>query len=184
MARVFIFSMVGKLMNLTLRELNLDDEAAFFNVIKGWDSEELSWFTFEWKPGVSFKDHLEQLRKSSAGEGLPESIVPSTMLYGFVDGGIVGRVNVRHELNDNLRKRGGHIGYYVASDHRRKGYALEMVKQSLPLIQELGVQEILVTCASDNIPSWKIIERIGGTLEKETFDERADEMIRHYWVKL
>jgi predicted acetyltransferase len=193
-AAAFIF-VNGKNMskNLILRELAPADEVAFLAAVKDWEGEDLSWFTFEWKSEIKFTDHLERLRKNKTGEDLKPGTVPSTMLYGFVkatgegqiDGQqIVGRVSVRHSLNDYLRQRGGNLGYSIAPRFRRKGYAGEMVKQTLPYCQKLGLTKLLITCTDSNSPSWRIIESLGGVLENKVFDEGHGETIRRYWLAL
>ncbi len=54
-------------------------------------------------------------------EALP-GFVTSTALFGFVGEEIVGKVNFRHALNEKLLK--------VVSEHRGRGYASEMLKQT------------------------------------------------------
>ena len=44
---------------------------------------------------------------------------------------VVGRVSVRHRLDDWLRHEGGHIGYAVVPGERRQGYATEILRQAL-----------------------------------------------------
>jgi predicted acetyltransferase len=169
---------------LTLRELTETDKPAFLAGLKAWEGENLAWHTFEWKPGMSFTDHLAKLRNNRAGIGLLEGRVPSTMFYGFVDGEIIGRVNVRHQLTENLLVRGGHIGYAVAPRFRRRGYATEMVRQALPYLRTLGIPRALITCDDGNAASCKIIEGIGGQLENKIWDSADQKMVRRYWVKL
>ncbi len=131
---------------------------------------------------MSFGEMLKILKKDSLGIDLAPDRVAHSMLYGFLDGEIIGRVSIRHELNDNLRKRGGHIGFSVAKRFRGQGYATEMVRQALEFCKNKGMGSIMVTCTDDNVPSWKIIERFGGQLMDRIWDEKDNEMIRRYWI--
>ena len=40
-------------------------------------------------------------------------------------------VNIRHYLNEELSKFGGHIGYSIRPTERNKGYAHEQLKLAL-----------------------------------------------------
>lgn len=171
-------------MLLVLRELTQDDEQAFFEGLKEWEGESLGNYTFTWKPGMPYAEMLSIMSRDSAGVDLPAGKVPHTMLYGFLDGKIVGRVSIRHALNERLRHRGGHIGYAVARKYRRQGHATEMVRQALAFCRGLGLPSLMVTCADDNEPSWKIIERFGGVLEDRVWDDEDKETIRRYWIQL
>lgn len=133
---------------------------------------------------MSFATMMEILKKEHKGVDLAPGRVPHSMLYAFLDGKIIGRVSVRHELNEQLRHRGGHIGYAVAPRFRGKGYATEMVGQALEYCKSLGIKDVMVTCADDNIPSWKVIERYNGKLQDRIWDDEDSEMIRRYWIKL
>jgi predicted acetyltransferase len=170
--------------DILLRELTRDDEAAFLAGVEDWNGEALSWITFAWKPGMSHDEHLRNLDEQKQKEKIPAAFVPSTMLYAFIEGKIVGRFNFRHELNDNLTRRGGHIGYAVNPQHRRKGYATEIVRQGLEYCRSQGMKKILITCADGNVASWKIIESFGGTLENRIHASEKDETIRRYWLEL
>jgi len=118
---------------LKIRQLGPDDEQAFLEGLQAWQDEDPSWHTFIWTEGMSHKEHLQQLTDESLGQNLPEEKVPHTMLYGFLDGVIVGRCSVRHELNDFLRNFGGHLGYGVAPPFRRRGFASQRRRRrSLP----------------------------------------------------
>lgn len=172
-------------MGLILRELTAADEAAFFKGAKHWAGESPHWYSFLWQPGgMSYAEMLERLKKEAAGVELAPGRVPHTMLYAFLEGEIIGRVSIRHELNDHLRHRGGHIGYAVAPHLRRKGYATEMVRQGLEYCRKLGIADVMVTCADDNEPSWRIVEYFGGKLQDKIWDAEDEEMIRRYWIKI
>ena len=70
-------------------------------------------------------------------------------------------------LNDWLRLEGGHIGYGVLPGHRRRGYATEILRQSLVVARAHGVDRVLVTCDDDNAGSAAVIEANGGVLDPE-----------------
>ncbi|MDO5676711.1 MAG: GNAT family N-acetyltransferase [Propionibacteriaceae bacterium] len=91
--------------------------------------------------------------------------VPATMLWAVADGEWLGRVSVRHELNDFLRQVGGHIGYAVRPSVRRRGIGGLLMRAGLDRLAELGVDNALVTCDDDNVASYRIIESAGGALE-------------------
>ena len=95
----------------------------------------------------------------------------------WVDGDeYVGRMSIRHELNDWLREVGGHIGYDVRRSRRREGHATAMLRAALAVARDLGIEQALLTCDDDNLASRKVIERNGGVLE----DLRRGKL--RYWV--
>ena len=171
-------------MTLEARELTDTDERAFFAGLERWESESLDWYTFSWKPGMAYADMMVLLRDEAAGRNLAPGRVRHTMLYGFFDGEIVGRVSIRHELNEFLRERGGNLGYAIAPSHRRRGHATELVCQGIGYCRALEMTRLLVTCAESNIPSWRIIERFGGMLQDTVWDDGHAEDIRRYWITL
>jgi predicted acetyltransferase len=107
------------------------------------------------------------------------------MLYAFLDGKIIGRSSIRHELNESLTQVGGNIGYAVATPYRGKGVATEILKQSLLYCRDvLGLSKVLVTCNDDNVASYKTIEKNNGKLEDRYISEDGSRMTRRYWIKL
>jgi predicted acetyltransferase len=95
----------------------------------------------------------------------------------WVDGDeYVGRMSIRHELNDFLHEVGGHIGYDVRRSRRGEGHATAMLRAALPIARGLGIDSALLTCDDDNVASRKVIERNGGVLE----DIRRGKL--RYWV--
>lgn len=171
-------------MSLVLRELDMNDEKSFLKGLEDWSIDDLSWYTFTWKKNMAHAEHLKLLDDQKHKSRIPPERVPSTILYAFVNGEIVGRLSIRYELNQNLLKRGGHVGYAVSPRQRNKGYATEMFKQSLEYCRKLNLEKILITCADNNIPSWKIIEKFGGVLENTILDVDEDKIIRRYWIDL
>jgi predicted acetyltransferase len=172
-------------MTLTLRKLTKEDETAFKEGLSLFSDMDSEWFSFVWKEGMSFEEHLKILDDRFHGVGLRPGLVPDSMLYAFVDGKIVGRASIRHELNEWLNRFGGHIGYAVATQYRMKGYAAEILKQSLDYCRNvLRLDQVLVTCDDDNFGSIKTIEKNGGELENKIFLETENKTKRRYWIVL
>ena len=96
----------------------------------------------------------------------PEGFVPATMLWAVDGDRWLGRVSVRHELNDHLIRFGGHIGYAVRPSVRRRGIATTLLRVGLGMLNGIGVGEALILCAEDNEGSRRVIETAGGKLEK------------------
>ena len=170
-------------MDLRLRPLRLVDEAAF---VAGQAAMAAEGFVFAlgFEPGMPWEKYLAHRAAQRAGRDLPNGFVASTFLVADVDGQIVGRTSIRHELNEFLAREGGHIGYAVLAEHRRRGYATEILRQSLVIVRSLGVERVLVTCDDDNIGSAKVIERCGGVFESltENSENPKGAPKRRYWI--
>lgn len=94
----------------------------------------------------------------------------------------LGAISLRHALNDLLLNAGGHIGYGVRPSARRRGVATWALGAVLPSARDLGLDRVLVTCADDNVPSARTIERNGGVLEDVRMTELG--LTRRYWIAL
>jgi predicted acetyltransferase len=164
---------------LRLRPLRASDEDVFLAAHEAMAAEG---FTFALGyTGQPFGEYVELLAGCRRGIGLPERWVPSTFLAADVDGVLVGRSSIRHELNDFLAFEGGHIGYGVLPAHRRRGYATEILSQSLVIARSHGIERVLVTCDDENAGSAKAIERNGGRFESHITGEAGTSM-RRYWI--
>lgn len=116
--------------------------------------------------------------------GTPAPRVANSHFWLVSDDKFIGRVSVRHELSPYLRVVGGHIGYAVRPDERRKGYGHLMMELVKPHVRALGINRAMMTCADSNIGSGKIIEQSGGVLE-EIFPHPHNGILqRRYWLDI
>jgi predicted acetyltransferase len=120
---------------------------------------------FESLADSSFEKYIEILPFLSNRNNLPDGHVPCTFLIAFnQENEVVGRVSIRHELNEFLSNIGGHIGYGVTPSHRKKGYATKILFETLKYVRKNlpHLNEVLLTCDDDNVGSIKTIEKNGG----------------------
>lgn len=95
-------------------------------------------------------------------------LVQATNFWIIGEGEYLGRMSIRHELNEWLRNYGGHIGYEIKTSARRKGYATAALKEAIQYCKrELKLKELLLTCDDQNIASYKTIETNKGILIKK-----------------
>lgn len=112
------------------------------------------------------------LRLESHHEGgLYNSFVPSD-IYGIYLHGRdlkIGECDIRLGMNEELYYA-GNIGYRIYGAYRGHGYAYEAALILLRTAKyDHGMEEVILTCTPDNIPSRKTLEKLGGEL-LETVD--------------
>lgn len=135
----------------------------------------------QYSPAWSAPDVFAEYIQSVLADGRedsarPEGQVPATSLW-YVEGDTyVGRITIRHALTPRLLERGGHIGYDIRPSARRRGHGTAMLRAALPVAMGLGIDQVLITCSTDNLASSKVIQACGGLLE----DQRNGKL--RYWI--
>lgn len=135
-------------------------------------------------PHGDFDALVARLAAYERGEGLPAGFVPHSTYWLVADGEVVGVSNLRHRLTDSLRVEGGNIGYGVRPSARRRGYATELLRQTLGEARSLGLDQALITCAKRNAGSVRTILRCGGRLHSEEFIAARGEIVQRYVIAL
>jgi predicted acetyltransferase len=169
---------------LELRRPRPDEEQEFLRAHRATTPEVPS-FLHYYQEGMPFSRYLEVLAEQERGVNLLPNHVPSTFLFAFDGHRIVGRVSIRHMLNDLLRRVGGHIGYVVVPEFRRQGHATTILRMALHIASEqLGIGRVLVTCDDDNVGSIRTIEKNGGMLENVVMGPDLAKPKRRYWIEV
>lgn len=126
--------------------------------------------------------YVERKMAYHEGRSLPDGYVPCTEYWLVEDDTFIGRVSIRHELNNHLRLIGGHIGYVIRPSKRKRGFGAQILALALPKVRALGIHKVLLTCDATNVGSAKIIEKNGGVLENVVAQGEGKPDKRRYWI--
>lgn len=148
--------------NISFREVSLQDgykEYEFFSNVE--IENENGFYIKKANDFVEFREILKDLVKDK-NIAFTEQRVPQIVYWVVLNDDIIGIVKVRKRINENLKKLGGHIGYYILKKYRNKGYGEELLKRALDLFDDNTT--IVITCSKDNLASQKVIEYNNGIL--------------------
>ncbi|MBN2794300.1 MAG: GNAT family N-acetyltransferase [Clostridia bacterium] len=95
---------------------------------------------------------------------------------------IIGSIQLRHHLDDELKEHGGHIGYGISPLERNKGYGKEQLRLVLEKASERKIPKVLITCRKDNQASKRTAISCGGVFLKETIYEGVEQL--HFIIQL
>ncbi|EHJ06877.1 GNAT family N-acetyltransferase [Staphylococcus simiae] len=109
----------------------------------------------------------------------------STTLFCFDEyiDNILGAINIRHHLNEQLQQIGGHIGYGVSPGYRALGIAKFMVTVALEILTEMNITQVLITYDDNNIASQKVINHFKAK-EIMSYLKQEGKKVRRYIIDL
>jgi [ribosomal protein S5]-alanine N-acetyltransferase len=155
---------------LLLRPLTADDEPALFAVVG--DEETMRWFP---RP-LTHAEVLEWIGKQQArypsGTGLLGVVLKET-------GELIGDCGpVWHEVDGSQELE---IGYHLRRDQWKRGFATEAARAVLDYsVHSLQKERCISLIRPENLPSRRVAERNGASLEKIVFWRDYDHCVYRY----
>src|SRR4051812_9243687 len=169
-------------LRIRLRPLRISDEQLARQAHAELAADDFP-FLLGWNEDSAWDEYVSAKHAHARGNGLPPDWVPNTFLLAESDGEVLGRVSVRHRLNEELLHEGGHVGVGVRPGHRGRGHGTTMLRNAIVIARSLGVERVLVTCDDDNTSSAAMIEQVGGTLENKVEPINGRTLVRRYWIE-
>ncbi|MBO1199229.1 GNAT family N-acetyltransferase [Staphylococcus simiae] len=167
-----------------LRELKQEDDRSYKDYITKWQQskEHIVPSITNIDKYDSFASLVKYLKETQISN---HSWVPSTTLFCFDEhtNRILGAINIRHHLNEQLQQIGGHIGYGVSPGYRELGIAKFMVTVALEILTEMNMTQVLITCDDNNIASQKVINHFNAK-EIIPYLKQDGKKVRRYIIDL
>lgn len=130
-------------------------------------------------------DFLNQLKSEDT---LPHKDLVRSICFLAIDEAnrVVGMSDLRFDIEKNayLNHVGGHIGYCIHPDYRRRGYGTQLLALVKAEAKKQGLSEIVVACDADNVASEKIIGSNGGQWLNAVIDESDGKMVKRFKIIL
>jgi len=137
---------------------------------------------------IEFDSYNEWLEKIAVQKNEECSLTdtPATTYFMFreSDNKIIGSIQLRYHLTEELLKDGGNIGYGIRPSERGRGYGTKQLSLILPKAKELGLSKIMISCSKDNRASAQVAIANGGILAGEGFDEDEGKITEIYWINI
>ena len=171
--------------NMYLKFPTINDRDKWLEFIKEYRLDNPSSKPLGCSENLNYDIWLRDVINEHNGINLQNGRVPSSIYFLMNNDSIVGYVSIRHNIdNEFLSKFGGHIGYGIRPSERRKGYATKLLYLALKKCEELGLDDVMITCKEDNIGSYKTIENNYGILEETFFVPEENCNFRKYWINV
>ena len=135
---------------------------------------------------VTYEEWLEDVLKyEEKNYANSKGLVPATTYFTIreSDNKIIGMVNFRHYLNEELLRFGGHIGYGIRPTERKKGYAKIQLYMALKEASKMNIDSVMVSCVDTNIGSEKTIVALNGIFERTEEVEKYGN-VKVYWISV
>lgn len=172
----------GVVVARSLIKPDIEYKASYREYIRELGNEERYPFPLDFDHS-DFASLLGRLDDLEAGRDLPSGYVASST-YWLVDAGeVIGVSNLRHTLNEEIRRCGGHIGLGIRPSRRGRGLGAELMALTIQEAWKRGIDEVQIHCYKSNPASARIIESNGGVLHSEISEAQPERIVQRFLVK-
>ena len=137
--------------------------------------------------GYTFEQALEMClnrQKEKYAKKIGRCKSKTFLLIRKNDDRIIGAINVRWNLPENMKQFGGNIGYGIRPTERRKGYNKINLYLGLIEAQKLGLNLVMLDCDVNNLGSVKTMQALDGKLERTEVDPSDGILTSVYWFNV
>lgn len=137
--------------------------------------------------GLTFEEALDRclnMQNEDYAKSLGRCQSKTFLLIRKNDNKIVGMINIRWNLTEEMKQFGGNIGYSIRPTERRKGYNKINLYLGLIESQKLGLKRVMLDCDVNNIASSKTMESLGATLDRTEIDPFDGILTSVYWFNV
>lgn len=137
--------------------------------------------------GYTFEQALEycfNIENIEYAKKLEKSQMKTFLLIRKNDDKIVGALNIRWNLPENIKQFGGNIGYGIRPTERKKGYNKINLYLGLIEAKKIGLKEVKLVCETNNLCSVKTIEALDGILQRVEIDPCDGVLTSIYWLNV
>ncbi len=168
-------------MTLVLRPFAASDESPALAAHAAFQRAGFNFLPVDFDSTTPWQHWIERWEHARLHAAAENNGVRKAFLAADADGDLVGRASIRFALDAEHARRGGHIGYGVIDEFRRRGYATSILSEAIRIARDEGVERLLVTCATANVASARVIERCGGVFESVATHQDGSSSLR-YWI--
>lgn len=137
--------------------------------------------------GQSFEEALDRCLNMKNEEYAKKHGRCQSKTFLFIrknDNKLIGMINVRWNLTEEMKRFGGNIGYGIRPTERRKGYNKINLYLGLLEAKKIGLDKVMLDCETSNIASRKTMESLGGVLDRTEIDPYDGILTSVYYIDI
>ena len=167
--------------NLFLTEPKRKYQNSFIKAVMDYkEAGEIEYYNLYKASILDFGIFVKMLQDHARGVNLPRGW-SKYLTYWLTndEDEILGIVRIRYKS----LKLYGHLGYDVPPSQRKNGYGNKLLKLTIEKAEEMGIDELMVTCDYDNEASIKVVKNNGGVYIDQVYDHYDNIPVNRYKIK-